>query len=276
MWQRAFVCACLLAAAPLGAEKIVVAAAADLKFALDEIAADFKKSRPADAVELVYGSSGRFYTQIRQGAPYDLYFSADSAYPRELVRAGLALAPVKPYAVGRLVLWSASLDAGRMELAELAQAHITRIAIANPKHAPYGRRAVEALRASGLWEQVQAKLIYGENVAQAAQFVQSGGVPVGIIALSLALSPALAARGSYRLIPAELHETLEQGFVLLRGSGSRALARRFAAYMDGPAARAVMKRYGFVLPDEALGAALTGSAPLGPEVPPRGRAGRKP
>jgi molybdate transport system substrate-binding protein len=123
---------------------------------------------------------------------------------------------------------------------------------------------------------VQAKLIYGENVAQAAQFVQSGGVPVGIIALSLALSPALAARGSYRLIPAELHETLEQGFVLLRGSGSRALARRFAAYMDGPAARAVMKRYGFVLPDEALGAALTGSAPLGPEVPPRGRAGRKP
>jgi molybdate transport system substrate-binding protein len=232
------------------AGQITIAAAADLKFAMDEIAAAFKKEHPADQVEVIYGSSGKFFAQIKNGAPYDLYFSADIQYPRELAKAGLAAAEVKPYAVGRIVLWSARLDASKMTLESLTDPKITRIAIANPKHAPYGRRAEEALRASRLWEKVEPKLVFGENIAHTAQFVQTGNAQVGIIALSLALNPELARQGGYFLIPDRLHEPLEQGFIITQRAAGNELARRFADYMGSPAARAIMVRYGFVLPGE--------------------------
>lgn len=234
------------------AEKITVAAAADLKFAMDEIVATFKKSNPGDEVEVVYGSSGKFSTQIQQGAPYDLYFSADIVFPRELAKAGLAASGVKPYAIGRVVLWSASMDASNMTLDSLADPKISRIAIANPKHAPYGKRAEEALRAAGLWGKVEPKLVYGENIAHTAQFVQTGNAPVGIIALSLAVNPELASKGGYWLIPDNLHQPLEQGFVITKRAEGSALAKRFADYMDSQSARAVMTKYGFVLPGEAV------------------------
>ena len=134
------------------AGQITIAAASDLKLAMDEIAASFRKAHPGAAVEVVYGSSGNFHAQIQQGAPFDLFFSADIAYPRELAQRGLAGSEVKPYAIGRIVLWSASLDATQLTLTSLADPKITRIAIANPKHAPYGKRAEEALRAAGVWE----------------------------------------------------------------------------------------------------------------------------
>jgi len=232
------------------AGEITVAAAADLKFAMDEIVAAFGKANPGDRVQPVYGSSGKFHTQIRQGAPYDLYFSADIAYAHGLVEAGFAASRVKPYAVGRIVLWSAGVDASGMTLTDLADPRIARIAIANPKHAPYGKRAVEALKAAGVWAQVEPKLVYGENIAQTAQFVQTGNAQVGIIALSLALNPELARRGGYWLIPDSLHQPLEQGFIITRRAQSSALAQRFADYMASPGARAVMRDYGFVLPDE--------------------------
>ncbi|MDS4019644.1 MAG: molybdate ABC transporter substrate-binding protein [Candidatus Competibacter sp.] len=234
------------------AEKIAVAAAADLKFAMDEIVAAFKKANPADEIEVIYGSSGKFHTQIQQGAPYDLYFSADIAFPRELAKNGLAAAAAKPYAFGRIVLWSASLDATQMTLASLTDPKITRIAIANPKHAPYGKRAEEALRASGLWQQVEPKLVYGENIAHTAQFVQTGNAQVGIIALALALNPELADKGGYWLIPDTLHEPLEQGYIITKRAEGNALAKRFADYMGSKPARAVMTQYGFVLPGEAI------------------------
>ncbi len=241
----------MLQALPAHAERITIAAAADLKFAMDEIVGAFKKGNPADEIDVVYGSSGKFNTQIRQGAPYDLYFSADIGFPRELAKDGFAASEVKPYAFGRIVLWSASLDASKMTLASLTEAKIARIAIANPQHAPYGKRAEEALRASGLWEKVEPKLVYGENIAQTAQFVQTGNAQVGIIALSLAVNPELASKGGYYLIPDKLHEPLEQGFIITkRGEGS-ALARRFAEYMGSKPARAVMTKYGFVLPGES-------------------------
>ncbi len=240
----------LAIAVPAHAARITVAAAADLKFAMDEIVAAFTKDRPGDTVEVVYGSSGKFHTQIRQGAPYDLYFSADIAYPRELAKAGFAATAVKPYAVGRIVLWSSAPDASKLTLAALAERRFTRIAIANPRHAPYGKRAEEALRASGVWAQVEPRLVYGENVAQAAQFVQTGNAQVGIIALSLALNPELARTGGYALIPASLHAPLEQGFIVTRRAASSPLAHAFAAHMSGPAARAVLARYGFLLPGE--------------------------
>ena len=235
------------------AEKITIAAAADLKFAMDEIVSGFRKTNPVDEVDVIYGSSGNFNTQIQQGAPYDLYFSADIGFPRELAKNGHAGSDVKPYAVGRIVLWSATLDATRMTMASLADSNIARIAIANPKHAPYGKRAEEALRAAGVWEKVEPKLVYGENIAQTAQYVQSGNAQVGIIALSLAVNPELSSKGGYWLIPDTLHAPLEQGFVVTRRAANSALAKRFAGYMDRKFARAVMTKYGFVLPGEVAG-----------------------
>ena len=235
------------------AEKITVAAAADLKFAMDEMVAAFTKSNRSDEVDVVYGSSGNFNTQIQQGAPYDLYFSADIAFPRELAKNGYAGSGVKPYAVGRIVLWSATQDATRMTMASLADPRITRIAIANPKHAPYGKRAEEALRASGVWDQVAPKLIYGENIAQTAQYVASGNAQVGIVALSLAVNPELSSKGGHWLIPDTLHAPLEQGFIVTKRAAGSVLARRFADYTNSKPARAVMMKYGFVLPGETSG-----------------------
>lgn len=237
-------------ASSIHAAKITVAAAADLKFAMDEIATSFRKTAPNDTVEIVYGSSGKFHMQIRQGAPFDLFFSADIDFPRQLVSAGLAASEVKPYALGRIVLWSASMDARGMTLASLLDPRITRIAIANPKHAPYGKRAEEALRAAGVWERIEPKLVYGENIASTAQFVQTGNAQVGVLALSLVLDPELSARGGYWLIPDNLHRPLEQGFVITKRATGNVLAGRFAAYMATPQVRATMTRYGFVLPGD--------------------------
>ncbi len=234
----------------LRGQTLTIAAAADLKFAMDEIVDTFKKANPAGAVNVIYGSSGKFDTQIQQGAPYDLYFSADIGFPRELARSGLAASEVRPYALGRIVLWSTSMDATKMTLASLIDPKITRIAIANPKHAPYGRRAEEALRSAGLWEKLESKLVYGENIAHTAQFVQTGNAQVGIIALSLAVNPELAGKGGYFLISDNLHQPLEQGFIITKRAEDNALARRFADYMGSKPARAVMTKYGFVLPGE--------------------------
>lgn len=232
------------------AEHATIAAAADLKFAMDEIVASFKTSNPGDEVVVIYGSSGKLHTQILEGAPYDLFFSADIAFPRMLAKKGLAASEVMPYAIGRIVLWSTSRDARQMTLASLADPGIRHIAIANPAHAPYGRRAEEALRALNLWDQVKPRLVLGENVTQAAQFVQSGNAEVGIISLSLALNRELARQGGYWLIPDNLHEPLVQGYVVTKHGQGNALAESFAKYVSSAPARAVMKRYGFVLPGE--------------------------
>jgi molybdate transport system substrate-binding protein len=151
------------------------------------------------------------------------------------------------------VLWSLTLDASALHLSDLARADIRKIAIANPQHAPYGKRAEEALRASGTWEKVEPKLVLGENIAQTAQFVQSGNAQVGIIALSLVLSPELAGKGSYSLVPDSLHQPLEQGFVITQRASSNALAKKFADYIGQPATRQLMARYGFALPVAAIG-----------------------
>jgi molybdate transport system substrate-binding protein len=243
---------CLIAAgqAAHAEERITIAAAADLKFALDEVVVLFKSTHPAAQIETIYGSSGKFSTQIRQGAPYDLYFSADIAYPRALNAEGLGASEVQAYGVGRIVLWSQSRDAGKMTLADLADPSILKIAIANPEHAPYGKRAVEALKAAGIWEKAEPKLVYGENIAQTAQYVQSGNAQVGIIALSLALGPEMSGQGSYALIPDKLHQPLEQGFIVTRRAADNSLAQEFARFMTSKQARAIMSRYGFALPGE--------------------------
>jgi len=239
-----------LAALPALAGELTLAAAADLKFALEEVAAAFRAAHPDDRVNLVFGSSGKFFTQIQNGAPFDLYLSADISYPRKLVEAGLAAGEAHPYAVGRIVLWSLDPALAKTALADLPQAKIKRFAIANPAHAPYGLRAQEALRHAGVWEALEPRLVMGENIAQTAQYVESGAAQAGIVALSLVLSPTLEGKGAWTLIPADWHEPLEQGFVILKRAADNPLAAAFSAYLNGPEARAVLRRYGFVLPGE--------------------------
>lgn len=238
----------LLVAVPLRAEQIHVAAAADLRFAMDEIVALFRKAHPDAGVEVSYGSSGKFYAQIRNGAPFDLFFSADIELPEKLVKAGLASPEVRPYALGRIVVWRPGSDAPPLTLADLARPEIRRIAIANPKHAPYGMRAVEALTAAQVRDAVESRLVLGENIAQTAQFVQTGNADAGIIALSLALAPAFAGKGSYTLIPDTMHQPLRQGFVILRHGEDKALARTFADFFADADVRRIMSRYGFSMP----------------------------
>lgn len=230
------------------AQELTIAAAADLKFALDKIIEQFKQCHQDDKVTVVYGSSGKFHTQIMMGAPYDLFFSADIELPRKLKQQHLAASEVIPYAYGRLVLWSADRDASKMDLSSLTDPSIRHIAIANPKHAPYGQRAVDALKSAAIWQQIEPKLVYGENIAQTAQLVQSGNAQVGIIALSLALSPTLSKRGGYWLIPDTLHPPLEQGYIITSRAHGNHLAHEFADFMHSEAATAIMAYYGFTIP----------------------------
>lgn len=232
------------------AEDLSIAAASDLKFALDEIKASYLKANPDDKVDVIYGSSGKLNTQIQQGAPFDLFFSADIAFPQALVKAGQAASDVTPYALGRIVLWSKNTDASKMTLESLKDASIKHIAIADPTHAPYGKRAQEALTATGLWEAVKPKLVYGETIAQANQFVESGNAEAGIIALSLMAKPDQPEPNKFYMIPDNLHEPLEQAFVITARAKDNAAAKRFAAYMQQPEARTHMVKYGFTLPTD--------------------------
>jgi molybdate transport system substrate-binding protein len=238
-----------LAHAAPGAQ-LTIAAAADLHEAMDQVVAAYRRDHPAATINVVYGSSGVLTTQIEQGAPFDLFFSADSDYPRQLIAHGDAGGQATPYAVGHLVLWSASLDMRGVRLADLAQPRIGKIAIANPEHAPYGKRAEQALRGAGVWDAVKPRLVYGENIAQTAQFASSGAAQVGVIALSLALRPEM--KGSYAAVPDSAFDPLLQSYVLtMRGAGND-LARDFARYVETPPARAILAHFGFSPPTGEL------------------------
>ena len=194
---------CAQVAAAQGGAALTLAAASDLRFALDELLQPFRAARPGVRIDVVYGSSGKLSTQIRHGAPFDIFFSADRAYAQSLHDAGLTAGPPRAYAVGRLVLWSTDPALARLNLDEMVRhAAVQRFAIANPEHAPYGQRAVEALRTRGLLDAVRPKLVLGDNISQAAQFIDSGAAQAGIVAYSLLLSPALASKGAWTLLPA--------------------------------------------------------------------------
>lgn len=238
-------------APPASSGELTIAAAADLKYALEEIVGAFRAGYPGAKVVVIFGSSGKFHAQIQNGAPFDLFFSADIAYPRELQDKGLAATPPKLYAIGRIVLWSLKPELAKLPLKSLpASPAIRKFAIANPDHAPYGRRAQEALQHEGAWEAMKPKLVMGENIAHASQYVDSGAAEAGIIALSLVKGPVLASKGGWTLIPDEWHAPLEQAYVTTARAKGNPLAAAFAAYMETPAARAVMRRYGFALPGE--------------------------
>jgi len=242
------------------AEDVVIAAASDLKFALEDIKTAYLAAHPDDKVDITFGSSGKLSTQIEQGAPFDLFFSADIKYPKQLEEAKQAASDVKPYALGRIVLWSNTRDASQLTLESLKDEKFKHIAIADPSHAPYGKRAEEALTASKLWDTVKPKLVFGENIAQTAQFIESGNADIGVIALSLALNPELSKQGGYHLIDDKLHEPLEQAFIVTAHGKDNVAAQRFADYMQQAEARTLMVKYGFVLPGEAADKPATTSA----------------
>lgn len=233
------------------AGKATVAAASDLKFAVEEVAARFEQETGHQLV-LVFGSSGNFKTQILQGAPFHLFMSADEGFVYELADAGKTQDRGRAYAVGRIGIMTppgSPLKADG-ELKDLAAAlkdgRLKKFSIANPEHAPYGARAREALQHAGLWEGLQGKLVLGENISQTAQFATSGSTQGGIIALSLARAPAIAKLGAFQLIPESWHQPLRQRMVLLKGAPPEAKA--FYTYISTPAAREIMERHGFAMP----------------------------
>ncbi|HTI12207.1 MAG TPA: molybdate ABC transporter substrate-binding protein [Puia sp.] len=227
-------------------KEVLVAAAADLKFAMDSLITVFSKETPGITVKAVYGSSGNFYEQITNEAPFDMFFSADLDYPRKLQEQNKTLAPPILYGTGQIVLWSKKTDPVTAKMNTLLQSTITKIAIANPAHAPYGKRAQESLQYYKLYDQIKDKLVLGENISQTAQFVKSGAADIGIIALSLALSPAMQQEGGkYWLIPAETHQPLQQAYVLLQHARGNTGAATFATFVSSPKGKIVMSYFGF-------------------------------
>jgi molybdate transport system substrate-binding protein len=241
------VCVSLFAAAAAIAQPLRVAAASDLQAALPAIAAGFEKATGHE-VTVTFGSSGNFFTQVQNGAPFDVFLSADIDYARELERDGQAeKGSLYRYATGRIVLWirnESTIDLKR-GLAVLADPGVRTIAIANPDHAPYGRAAVAALHHAGVHGFVQAKLVRGENISQAAQFVQSGNADAGIVALSLALAPALKTSGRYVEIPESFYPPIEQAAVVIAASKQKTIGKQFVEFLKQPESARTLQKFGF-------------------------------
>jgi molybdate transport system substrate-binding protein len=239
-----------LAATTAAAQTLSVAAASDLQAALPAITARFEQNS-GYKVALTFGSSGNFFTQIQNGAPFDVLLSADIDYPRRLERSGHAESgSLYTYAIGHLVLWTRT-DSGidvRTGLAVLATPKVRRISIANPDFAPYGRAAVAALRHERVYEQVEGKLVRGENISQAAQFVQSGNADVGIVALSLALAPAMKNSGAFVEIPESFYPPLEQAAVVVAASQQKAIAHQFVRFLKTAESVRILAASGFAPP----------------------------
>jgi molybdate transport system substrate-binding protein len=239
-----------LLALPAAAEQLLVAAASDLSYCIDELAAAFRKESPDTDLKVSLGASGNFYAQIRNGAPHEVFLSADMEYPAQLAKLGAADgATLTPYAVGRLALWTLDpkLDPAQ-GLALLRDPRVQRVAIANPDTAPYGRAAKAALVRDGLLDAVTPKLVIGENIAQTAQFVQSGNAQAGIVSYSALRSPKLAGVGRHYLVPEAGMAPIEQGAIVTRAGAANPQALRFVRFLGTPAARAIFERHGFGLP----------------------------
>jgi molybdate transport system substrate-binding protein len=232
-------------------QKVVrVAAAADVKFAMEQLSKEFG-NKMGTKVDITTGSSGNFFAQIQGGAPFDLFFSADLDYPKKLEASGFAEpGTLFEYALGQIVIWTpanSQVSVVREKWNALLDARIHKIAIANPSLAPYGRAAVSVLQKAGIYEQVKAKLVYGENISQAAQFVQSGNAQAGIIAHSLAVSPGMEA-GKIWEIPADMYPPIEQAAVVLKNAKDKAAALAFLDFVKSSAGRAILEKFGFSVP----------------------------
>lgn len=229
------------------AQELTVAAAADLQSAMQQVAGHFERET-GKPVKVIYGSSGSFFQQIQNGAPFDMFFSANLDYPKKLESAGLTEAgSYYQYARGRIVVWvpkdsKINLNVG---LKALLEPGVQKIAIANPQHAPYGQAAVSAMQKEGMYDRIRDKLVFGENVSQTASFVVSGSADVGIVALSLALSPNMKDQGRYVEIPANEYPAIDQACVILRSSKKKEIAQEFLAYIKSATVADVLASFGF-------------------------------
>lgn len=248
--QKLLLIFALLTTVGASGEELSIAAASDLNFAMKDIAQQYQRDT-GNTLRLSFGSSGNFFIQIQNGAPFDLFFSADIAYPQKLAQAGLAEpATLYRYAVGKIVLWipnNSRLDLSR-GIDVLLDPSIRKVAIANPAHAPYGRAAEEALKKAGIYDRIKDKLVFGENISQTAEFIQTGNADIGILAQSLAVSPAMKNEGRFAEVPTNLYTPIEQGAIVLKSSNKQALTKEFLEYLQRPAARQIFARYGFSLP----------------------------
>jgi molybdate transport system substrate-binding protein len=241
----------LLLVGGLGAaQEITVAAAADLQFAMPDIAAHFQQET-GKTVKLIYGSSGNFAQQLQNGAPFDMFFSANLDYPKQLEAAGLTEPDTfYQYATGKIVLWVP--NASKLDLSAglrvLLDPSIKKIAIANPEHAPYGKAAMAAMQKNNIYDQVKDRLVLGENISQAASFVASGSADVGIVALALALSPNMKDKGRYVEVPATDYPAIQQACVIMRSSKNKDTARQFLKFIQSSSMKAFFQKYGFTVP----------------------------
>jgi molybdate transport system substrate-binding protein len=229
----------------LQAQTVKIAAAGSLRFILEEIKIKYSAVHPETEIVLNYGSSGALFQQIMNGADFDIFMAADKLYPDKLKAQGIVSGDVKTYAFGRLVLWSNSVDVSH-GLEILTDKSVNRIAVAKPEVAPYGERAVECLKYYNLFEKVKEKIVYADNIAQAAQFAQTGNAEIGFIALSLAISPEM--KGSYYVLDTISYKPVEQAMVLMKSRQSNPEAAGFMNFVLGAACRPVFKKYGFILP----------------------------
>lgn len=246
---RSFLLAFLLiTCSNLYGQKITVAAASSVRPTLDYLVEAYQTQNPDHEIELIYGSSGRLMAQIVNGAPFDVFMSADMEFPQNLFDQGMATSAPVVYGLGRIVLWSADLNAAELRLEDLADESIKRIAIAQPAVAPYGQRAQEAMMAGGVWDEVQSRLVFAENISQVVQMSQSGAADVGVVALSLVIQPGLAERGYY-LIDSVLHQPIEQGFVVTQRAAQNPVAEKFAFFLLSEEARRILQDNGFDTPE---------------------------
>ena len=235
----------------LQAQEITIAAAADLQFVMQDIAARFQKET-GKSVKLIYGSSGNFFQQIQNGAPFDMFFSANLDYPRKLESAGLTEpGTFYQYAIGKIVIWvpnDSKVDVSS-GLQSLLNPAIKKIAIANPQHAPYGQAAVAAMKKENVYDKVADKFVLGENISQTASFVLSRSADAGIVALSLALSPNMKDKGRYAEIPIADYPPIEQACVILKSSLQKGTAKAFLSFIKTPTVAQLFRAYGFAVPN---------------------------
>ena len=228
-------------------QEIKVGAAADLAFAFKEVGAAFTK-KTGKQVTFTFGSTGQLAKQISEGAPYDMFAAANVSFVDEVVKAGACDESTKAmYARGRIVVWTKT-PTPIAKLEELTDGRFVKVAIANPEHAPYGRAAQQAMESAGIWDQMKPKLVFGENVQQTLQFAQTGNTEASIAALSLA---KVTEGGSYLLIDEKLHKPIDQALVVCKHGGNAGVAKDFAAFVNSDEGRAIMKRFGFLLPGES-------------------------
>ena len=237
--------AILVATLSLSAQKVNVAAAANLRYVLEEIKTAYVKQHPKAKVNLTFGASGMLVQQIQNGASFDFFMAADNEFPVKLKDKGLTTGAMSTYAFGKLAIYSTSLDVEKLGLGVLKNPSVKKIAIANPETAPYGERSIELLKSQKLYESLKSKIVLGENISQTAQFAFTGNVEIGFIALSLAMAPEMTGKGNYYIIPQNLYKPIEQACILIKTPVLNTEASRFRKFVLSASTKVIWEKWGY-------------------------------